>query len=467
MRSALLFMLIVSSILVVCPLPMNEPAFSSQIQPWDGSDVLTVSFLDAQGGRDSAPTMFPHSKSDYRSMVDTAITAALNMKDAEIMYYGIFEPPEQNKFVYFEVIGGQKCHDSCFGWIAEGAYNDPTHGWIKSKRKMYYTGISLGKAGRNQFKPAHQCVGVNPPLALTKEALKVKWDTFRSVAHSLFMVPSAVPSTGASLAPKLPLKITSKARAIKICLTFMTLQNGVSPPRKPRPTSNKEFQDTLTKVILNAFDTKCSIIYYGSPVVWNADQHQRVYFKFTGGNFGKAICTAKEPCFGWTGLGPSIPYGQRKANPGDKFSRRYLAIYQHESLGTAEYTLLTVYPAVDGIDSPTSLAFLDMTKYGEAEGHAMPPSTLSSYSDMNGAHAPDWYYAGNGYAIRGYWGSSELSDFVEEEVVPPLTPIEGRVRAPNGRGEREDKLRLKLSKGLMQYIIHWSTFDAAGEKDTA
>ncbi|KAF9063775.1 hypothetical protein BDP27DRAFT_1334657 [Rhodocollybia butyracea] len=281
--------------------------------------------------------------------VDTMLTAALNLKNPVIHYYGIFDPPGRNRFVYFELIGGQ-CHP-CFGWIAEGVYRELKAGTTRGKGpRMYYTGISAGLPGPNQFKPARECVGVNAPWALDDKKPGAKdWNALRKAAHSSYMV---LTKTSLVLAPEEFELLTLPV--LRPIVTFLTIEGKATAEQK----GQFKFAEDMTTVIREVFETEYPVIYYGSPVMLDTDEHERAYFKFVGGNFGEGkfgeetrICTDMEPCYGWTGLGPYIRPGQSEASEAEKFSQRYLAIYQR----------ITPRKAVDGI-SPTSWIFLDMSK---------------------------------------------------------------------------------------------------------
>ncbi|KAF9063774.1 hypothetical protein BDP27DRAFT_1426590 [Rhodocollybia butyracea] len=355
MRSALPFMLIVSSILAVCPLPMDEPGGSSrQLQP-SGSSTLTATFLNAQTGeKHGGPDRPPLKKTAGR--LTTAIAKALNIKDTTIInYHGQFEPLGQDEIVYFRLNGGHKCQKpSCFGWIVDTVYRNPNTDRLDDRWKTFYIGISSHASGRDRFKPADECIGVHPPLVSSK--IKDRWNTFKDAAQSSFLPhipPPAVPPTGASLQ-----KVSFMM--VRPTVTFVTLQGQIYQPNDPFPS---KFADTMADVIREIFEMECSVVYYGSPFMRNTDKHERVYFGFVGGNFGPEFCTEKEPCFGWTGMGPYIPPGQWEGSPGAKFSQRYLEIHQLVSGGISRFRLLKAYPALDATDplnDPKFMVFMNI-----------------------------------------------------------------------------------------------------------
>ncbi|KAF9078069.1 hypothetical protein BDP27DRAFT_1412982 [Rhodocollybia butyracea] len=195
MDFALLFMLIVSSILAAHPLPMNQhPEPSSQVHPPESyKRTVKVKFLDGASGEHEDFRLNGKSTFGKRveGKVNNAITAALGM-DVEhtlIDYFGIFKEHEPN---YYIVIEGQKCPGlGCFGWMSEDIRTVGGGRAQESQRSTYYIGISSG-APVDQFQQdVDNCVGVNPPLItmvkengqrIHKKPLE-RWEAQRTIAR--------------------------------------------------------------------------------------------------------------------------------------------------------------------------------------------------------------------------------------------------------------------------------------------
>ncbi|KAF9066015.1 hypothetical protein BDP27DRAFT_1060962 [Rhodocollybia butyracea] len=302
--------LIVSSILAVCPLPMNpEPArFSSQLELPPNDNIVTLTFLDVITGKVKSGTLGLKYGSKAELKFRNAVKNTLHMpKGVQFKYLGSDELYEwEEGFFYFE-LRWKRCQP-CFGWIKESASVRPNDNYVVRNQKNYYIGISKGMPGPNQFKDVGGCIGVNPPRARERGRAQEEWVTLRDKARLIF--------TRGFQRPLPPMRLLPPGRPI---LTFINGRTGQPKSLEPTQFRPSQVRSAITRTISAVLGVDEQIHYIG---LWDPQGKRRwLYFTLIGG----PDCTIIKPCFGWLAKGGNVPLDRPYQFP-QGFDQTYLAI---------------------------------------------------------------------------------------------------------------------------------------------